>query len=212
MKKDTLGLKSLILPVILLFCLIAGRKYIYEAGTNNLQLLPFDEHGLMVSMCEIEFETERIRSLSDMMYSKLENPKLSDGYKTNLKTLKEEIDSFYHQITSNRIKLIQDNGGMDERGHYVNPFRRRKFSKERAYTLYDNIESLTYKYELGKSRILVDNEGFEVGVSDFKELYCNAPFIILMTNLSRFELRIAKLEYDYLLYIAKKYKIEFKNV
>jgi hypothetical protein len=213
MQKDTLRLKSLILPIIILLCLIGGRKYIHEAGTNRFQLLPIYETWLMVSIYEIKFETERVRDLSDSIYSKLEQTKISDSDKINIGTLKREMENFYHRIDDNyRTRLIQDNGGIDEQGYYIDPFVRIKFSEERAYTLYDDIEVLKYQYELGKPSVLVDNEGYKIGISDFKALYCNAPLIILLTNLNRLELRIAKLEYNYLLYITKKYKVKTKNL
>jgi hypothetical protein len=209
MKKDTLRLKSLILPIIILLCLIGGRKYIQEAGTNRFQLLPIYETWLMVSIYEIEFETERVRDLSDSIYSKLEQTKISDSDKINIGTLKREMENFYRRRIGHnyRWKLAQNNGGMNAQGYYIYPFIRIELSESKAYTLYDDIKTFEEQYGLGKSSILTSYESNKITFPDFKELYCNAPLIIVLTNLNRLELQITKLEYNYLAYIVKKYNI-----
>jgi hypothetical protein len=215
MSKPQLKLKSLFLPLFILVSLLVGRKYIKEAGLTKLQLLPSDEVRLTWALQELGNEIDRVRILNHEIYDSLERrSNLKSNHKIDYQTLKKDFNVAYHQINHDfSYDIIQYSGGIDEQGFYINPFARIQFGEPETDSLYKILDDLQYKYSLNRnSEIKVDNQGYNIRKDDFRLLYCNAPHLILLTNIRRLELRIAKLEYQYLRYIVQENGIKFPKI
>ncbi len=228
MLKDLFNLKSLILPAIILFCLLAGRKYVLETGIGKIPLLPNDENRLCFFDEEIQYKAALLQQSSDELFKKLQNSKIQDSTQigTTITKLHIETEKRYTLIHKIRSELTTKTGGHNRIGGYIGVFKRIKYETKTANDLYMSLLNLQFKFQSDSLLEVLDfafqtvplniitnnRRGRQIDIDEFSELYCDAPLIILLINLSRFELSVAKLEYYALLHIAKKNKIEVKHL
>lgn len=218
MSKSRIKFISLLLPLFILISLLAGRKYMKEVGLTKFQLLPSDEVKLTWASEQVGEEANRVRRLTDKMYDSLERyGNLKSNHKIHYQTLKKDFRIAYDKIDYDfTYKIIQDNGESDTRAKgvfYINSLARLQFGEPEVDSLYKILDNLQHKYLLERnSEIKVDNQGYNINKDDFGVLYCNAPLPILLTNITRLKLRIAKLEYQYLHYIAQENGIKFPKI
>ena len=207
--------KSLLLPLILLVGLLAVRKYFYEFGTDKNQILPIDEGRFYlfdeILQYNIEFYLKDTRNIMQQMIASKHQDSLE--IETILKNIVKEAEHHYSISEKIRGELIKRTGGRNEVGNYVNFGKRLKMQPQQIKGLYGSLREnriCYYGEPLVYIDLIADHKGRTLEQDDFIELYDEAPLVVHFLNLNGFELKMAHLEQEIVLHLAKEKGIILK--
>lgn len=215
MPKISSTAKSLLLPLFLLVGLLGARKYVYEFGTGANQILPVDQGRFYLFDDFLQYNIDcYLRDTGNIMKQMIAS-KHQDSLEiqTSLSNIQKEAESSYSISEKIRGELVKRTGGRNEVGYYKNFAKRLKIQPQQIRGLYGSLrENRIYYY--GKPLIYIDliadHKGRTLELEDFIELYDDAPLVVHFLNLNGFELKMAHLEQEIVLHLAKEKGIILK--